>query len=78
MFVVYENNKKLSQETFPYLFNPFTNKWVNCSFLTMEEAIDYAKEWVLLVTGDSSSIPYTWDGTPIHYMNGYAISIREE
>ena len=73
MFVVYESGKKANREGFSYLKSEC---WANCSFPTMEQAIDYAKEWL---GHFAEAVSYTWDGSAVDY-SGYAdtIEIRRE
>ena len=72
MFTVYDNNKPANQKGFPMLRG---KGWVQNSFSTLNEAVDYAREWL----GEYALIAPTEPNKPINY-SGYGdmIEIREE
>lgn len=70
MFTVYQDDKTADRRGYPYLSQPC---WDNSSFLTMLEAVSYAKDWM----GEMDIIPNDWDGAPIKFYES-EISIKEE
>ena len=72
MFTVYDSGKSANNKGFPQLKN---KGWVQNSFSTLNEAIDYARNWL----GEYAAICPTEPNKPVDY-SGYGdmIEIRSE